>query len=73
MIEVTHEVNKCIGCGSCAAIEPKHWAMKGDKSHLKNSKSDGNGNFISKLKDEDYNEILESAQTCPVDCIKIKK
>lgn len=73
MPEVNHEIIKCIGCGSCAALDPKHWVIKGDKAILKNSKPNNEGNYIVRIKEEDYGTLMESADSCPVECIKVKK
>jgi len=71
MAKIIHEVEKCIGCGSCAAVCPKLFEMKDDgKSHLKDSKKDSaNGNEI--LENENSNCAQEAADVCPVQCIHI--
>lgn len=72
--KVEHHKDLCIGCGACAAIEPKHWVMNGDKSDLIGSKSglDGNPERQYKIVDElDGNQ--DAANACPVPCIFVKK
>jgi len=49
---------KCIGCGSCAAICPEAFEMKDGKAHVKS--------FGSKAKC-----VKEAADSCPVDAIKV--
>ena len=57
--KITLDKGKCIGCGSCAAICPKSFEMKGDKARVKKSGVDE----ISCEKD------AEAA--CPVQAISI--
>ena len=72
---IEHHKDLCIGCGACAAIEPKHWVMEGDKSHLNDSKKiDGNADGLHEVKE--VNELegnQEAADACPVPCIFVKK
>jgi len=50
---------KCIGCGSCAAVCPEAFEMKDDgKAHVKKSGSKAKC-------------VKEAADSCPVDAIKI--
>ena len=48
---------KCIGCGSCVAVCPKSFEMRGDKAVVKKSK-------IDKISCE-----KEAESTCPVQAI----
>ncbi len=60
-VKIVHEVEKCIGCGACAAVCPDNWEMKGDKSSPKNT---------------DLTEVgcnKEAESSCPVNCIHINK
>lgn len=70
MAKVTHEKEKCIGCGACVSLCPNFWEM-GDngKSHLKGSKKEGK-NFALNVKEAGCNE--DAANTCPVNCIHVK-
>jgi len=72
-MKIIHEREKCIGCGSCAAVCPKYWEMvKDGKSKLKNSKINSrNANYELEVKETDCNQ--EAVDTCPVQCIIIKK
>jgi len=71
-MKVILEKKKCIGCGSCAALDPVHFKMVGDKAEL--VKPD-------KVKDEIYekevsevdNNLQDGTDSCPVICIEIKK
>jgi len=59
---ITHEREKCIGCGMCVAVCPDNWEMKEDgKSKPKKAELDEIG----------CNE--EAEKNCPVNIIHIKK
>jgi len=63
--------DECIGCSACAAVNPQNWEMKEDgKSHLKESTLEENEQEISEL-EENYDDNLEAAESCPVNCIHI--
>ena len=68
--QIIHEHDKCIGCGACAAIEPKHWVMEGDKAHLMDSRKEGT-NEVKEVTELEGNQ--EAADSCPVPCIFVKK
>ena len=72
---IEHHKSICIGCGACAAIEPGHWEMEGDKSHLKGSQKKGGNGDVWESKEIDGNLELnqEAADACPVPCIFVKK
>lgn len=61
---------KCIGCGSCSAICPKHFEMADDgKSHLKGlDRAD-----IEELQVQKVDCAESAAEMCPVQCIKVDK
>ena len=70
-MKIIHEREQCIGCGSCAAVCPKYWEMADDgKSKLKGSSSKS-ANYELEVKEAECNQ--EAADTCPVQCIVIKK
>lgn len=72
MPKVIQEREKCIGCGSCAALCPKYWEMAEDgKSRLLNSIQKGEGNFELEVVDIECNK--EAADSCPVQIIHIEK
>jgi len=50
------DTGKCIGCGLCASMCPEGFEMKEGKAHVKNPKAKC---------------IKETADSCPVDAIKI--
>lgn len=72
-MKVIHEREKCIGCGSCAALCPDYWEMAEDgKSTLKNSQSNSKtGNYELEVEKAKCNQ--EAADSCPVRCIHIER
>lgn len=69
MAKVTQEREKCIGCGSCAAVCPRYWEMAEDgKSRLKGS-SEKEGKFELEVAEVGCNK--EAADACPVQIIKV--
>jgi len=70
MAKIKLEREKCIGCGSCAAICEKYFEMADDgKSHIKNS----NKQQIEELEIEKIECAESAAEACPVQCIHIEK
>jgi len=70
MAKITHEREKCIGCGSCAALCPKYWEMAEDgKSKLLNSNPKEEGIFELEVENIECNQ--EAADACPVQIIHI--
>jgi len=61
MAKIVHEVEKCIGCGACAAVCPSNWEMNGDKSKPKSTK----------IAEVGCNK--EAEESCPVNCIHIEE
>lgn len=61
---------KCIGCGSCAALCPKYFEMTEDgKSSLKKGKKKKN---LEELEVEKAGCAQETTESCPVQAIEIK-
>ena len=72
MAKIIHEREKCIGCGSCAALCPKFFEMVDDgKAKLLNSEKNAEGN--DELEVEETGCIREAADACPVQIIHIVK
>jgi len=72
-MKVILEKEKCIGCGSCAAICPKHFNLAEDgKSELLGSeKNPQTGNLEKEV--EQLECIQEAAESCPAQIIHIEK
>ena len=70
-MKIIFEKEKCIGCGSCAALCEKYWEIKDDgKSELKGSK-DNAGKYELEISEVECNQ--DAADACPVQCIIIEK
>ena len=70
-MKIVQEHEKCIGCGSCAAICPKYWEISDDgKAKIVGSKKVG-ANYELEVDKLGCNQ--EAADACPVQCIKIIK
>jgi len=71
-MKIILEREKCIGCGSCAAICPKFFELEEDgKSHLKGSKINTK-NQTEELEAQNLDCATQAAEACPVEAIKIK-
>jgi len=62
MVKYKIEINKskCIGCGTCTALCPEIFELKGGKA-------------AAKRKESDKACVEEAADSCPVQAIKLKK
>ena len=70
-MKITQEREKCIGCGTCAAVCPDFWVMNEDgKSDLQGAKDAGNGIF--ELEENNVGCNKEAASACPVQIIQVK-
>lgn len=71
MAKIKLEREKCIGCGSCAALCSKYFEMADDgKSHIKNSIEKDN---IDELETDEIDCAQAAADACPSQCIYIEK
>ena len=73
MIKIVHERWKCIGCGSCIAVDPDRWVMADDNIvDLKESK---HHKVPEGVREErvvsDLGKSKEAAEMCPVNCIHV--
>ena len=70
MAKIKIEREKCIGCGSCAALCPKYFEIADDgKSHIKDAvKAE-----VEELEVEKIECAESAAEVCPVQCIHIEK
>ncbi len=72
-MKIIHEIEKCIGCGSCVAVCPQNWEMGEEgKAHLLGAKiNSASGNEEIETKKVGCSQ--DAADICPVQCIKITK
>jgi ferredoxin len=72
MPKIIHEREKCIGCGSCAALCSNFFEMADDgKAKLIGGQKNAEGN--DELEVEDVGCAKEAASACPVQIIHITK
>jgi len=72
MAKIIQEREKCIGCGSCAALCPKFFEMADDgKAKLLGSEKNADGN--DELEIEKIECAKEASDACPVQIIHIIK
>lgn len=75
--KIVHDRDICIGCSACASVCPKYWFMEDDgKSSMYNHVKSGNGEeeLLGSNENpltEDYEENMEAAESCPVNCIHV--
>jgi len=70
MAKIKLEREKCIGCGSCAALCSKYFELADDgKSHIK----DAVKKEVEELEVEKIECAESSAEACPAQCIHIEK
>ena len=74
MIRIIHYRAKCIGCNACVEAAAYRWRIsrKDGKSVLLGAK-EKKGIYITKVEDEELEDNLSAAKTCPVNIIKVEK
>ncbi len=72
---VSHQRNKCIGCGSCSLLASMNWKMNDEdgKSDLIGGEVKKNGTVVSVINEEDLEANREASEACPVQCIRINR
>ncbi len=70
-MKIILEQNKCIGCGACAALDEKNFKMNKSKAELVDSKE--NQDKIFEKTAEDTTDTQDATDSCPVQCIILKK
>lgn len=75
MSKIVLEKDKCIGCGTCAALCPDFWEIEGAKATIKGAqKKDDNREELEKdLNEKELQSNKECQDNCPVACIHIKE
>ncbi len=69
-----YDMENCIGCSSCAALDPENWKMQPNgKSSLKDSKEIDTELFEKEFLKGELDKNLETARSCPVNVIHIHK
>jgi len=71
---IEHDRPNCIGCGACAAVAPDFWEMNDDgKSDIKKAKTREDSWQELEIKEENFQQNKEAADSCPVNVIHIIK
>ncbi len=70
--KIVHDRPNCIGCATCAAINPEHWKMSevDGKSDVIGANKDGTDEI---LEIKELDKDMEAAEACPVNCIHLYK
>lgn len=75
MAKIVLEKDKCIGCGTCAALCPEFWEVEGGKATIKGAqkKSGDREELDAKLDDKQIECNKQCEENCPVACIQVNK
>lgn len=74
--KVDYDRPNCIGAGACAAAYPKRWEMNYDKdgkADLIGGKDVPDGKQELEFDEDEFKDLMESAEICPVNVIHILK
>lgn len=73
MTKIIHYRENCIGCGSCAEIDPENWEIskKDGKANLINSKKKGKV-FQKEIDEIQKEKTKQVSEACPTGIIKIE-
>lgn len=71
-MKIILEEKKCIGCGSCAALDSKNFIMTEDnsKAHLVEGKKDSED--VWEKETDITDDTKDATDSCPVVCIHLK-
>ena len=72
---LTLDREACIGAGSCVAVDPEHWELvdDGKADLLGGEQSEDNAIHSMKFTEEQLELMKDSAESCPVLAIHIKR
>ena len=71
--KIVYDREGCIGAAACVAAYPERWTLADDgKADLKDGKpNDDNTEQILEITEEEFQKMMDSAQSCPVNVIHI--
>jgi len=72
-MKIVLEKEKCIGCGSCAALDPVNFKMVDNNDKAELVEPDKVENDIYEKKAEITSDCQDATDSCPVICIEIKE
>lgn len=72
-IIVSHQRNKCIGCGACVFLAPRNWQMNASdgRSDLIGGEIQKNGMVTTTIHEADVEANKEASDACPVSIIRV--
>ncbi|MDP3947694.1 MAG: ferredoxin [bacterium] len=74
MPKIIHYRKNCIGCNACVELDPKNWKMnaKDGKADLIDGKNK-KGVYQKEINEIEKENAQKSAESCPVNIIKIEE
>ncbi|MBU0981502.1 ferredoxin [Patescibacteria group bacterium] len=71
--KIRHDRDGCIGCTSCANICPRFWQMNEQDglADLQDAKRLTSGDTELTISEEDFEDNMEAAESCPVNVIHL--
>jgi len=72
-MKIVLDKQKCIGCGSCAALDPENFVMVESNAKAELVKPDKVENDIYEKKAEITSDCQDATDSCPVIRIEIKE
>lgn len=72
-ITVSHKREECIGCGSCALIDPNNRKLDDTdgKANLRGACRKGKQFMVSTIDEDEIEATQEAADACPVNIIRV--
>ena len=64
------EQKKCIGCGSCPALDPENFRMVKSKAEIVDGKEEDE---VWEKETETTNDTKDAVDSCPTQCIHLEK
>lgn len=73
-IKISHQRNKCIGCGSCVSYAPNCWKMNTEdgQADLIGGKQKGDV-IVAEIDADELEQNKKAAKACPMQIIKISE
>ncbi len=72
---IEYDRGNCIGAAACAAVAPEYWSMDEDgKANLADAAKNSDNSLQTReveLDENELNNLLESAKSCPVNVIHV--
>ena len=71
--KIKHDRPNCIGCMACVSVCPRFWEMSDldGKSDIIGGKRLDNGHEELSISEEDFEDNMDAAESCPVNVIHL--